>query len=518
MGTERLCRKPTITEALTILILDALIISYGVLSIKTESGWTFGLGLSAHIPLFLAATVSAISGMVFLKTPWRKLEDGMISAITVAMQAIIILLAIGGLVGSWIQSGVVPTLIFYGLNMLSPRFFLLASLLICSVVSLSTGSSWSTSGTVGIALMGIGAGLGIPAPVTAGFILSGAYFGDKISPLSDTTNLAPAVSGAELFDHIKAMLWTTLPTLCIVMGIAWFMGTKYGAGALDASKISLIQQMMASEFPISLMGFVPPLLVLTLAAMKIPAIPGIVSGMLLGSILALVHGLDIGSVLGALHSGYSTSLITKVSEAGDLTALAEAVKGSAMQLSGTVDVEMYKSVGGLLKDLLNRGGMTSMLGTISLILMALMLGGVMETCGYLEVILERLMQKVRTVGGLITSVIASCIFANMFLGDQYLAIVIPGRMFKPGFEKFEAGGRKLAPRMLSRSLEDSGTLTSVLVPWNTCGAYNSGVLGVPTLEYLPYAFLNWLNPLVAVAMTYMGIGVYWKDPESEPKK
>jgi NhaC family Na+:H+ antiporter len=303
-----------------------------VLSIKTKSGWTFGLGLSAHIPLFLAATVSAISGMVFLKTPWRKLEDGMISAITVAMQAIIILLAIGGLVGSWIQSGVVPTLIFYGLNMLSPRFFLLACLLICAVVSLSTGSSWSTSGTVGIALMGIGAGLGIPAPVTAGFILSGAYFGDKISPLSDTTNLAPAVSGAELFDHIKAMLWTTLPTLVIVMESpgSWERNTGRLARRI---KISLIQQLMASEFPISLMGFVPPLLVLTLCGDENPRNTGIVSGMLLGSILALVHGLAIGSVLVALHSGYSTSLITKVSEAGDLTALAEAVKGSAMTLS-----------------------------------------------------------------------------------------------------------------------------------------------------------------------------------------
>ena len=515
MGTERSWRKPTITEALVVLIVDALIISYGVLSIKTGSGWTFGLGLSAHIPLFLATTFSAVSGMVLLRTPWKRLEEGIVSAITVAMQAIIILLAIGGLVGSWIQSGVVPSLIYYGLNLLSPQYFLLASLLICAVVSLSTGSSWSTSGTVGIALMGIGAGLGIPAPVTAGFILSGAYFDDKMSPLSDTTNLAPAVSGSELFDHIRAMLWTTLPTLCIVMILAWFMGAKYGSGALDATKITLIQKMMAAEFPVSALGFIPPLLVLVLAMMKIPAIPGIVSGMLLGSVFALMHGLDLASVLNAMHSGYSTSLITNVSEAADLSALTEALKGTALQVSGAIDVDLYKNVASLLKDLLNRGGMSSMLGTISLILLALMLGGVMETCGYLEVILERLMQSVRRVGGLITSVIASCVFANLFLGDQYLAIVIPGRMFKSGFETFELGGRKLAPRMLSRSLEDAGTLTSVLVPWNTCGAYNSGVLGVATLEYLPYAFLNWLNPLVAIAMTYMGIGVFWKERKPE---
>ncbi|GAB1485973.1 hypothetical protein MASR2M79_10200 [Aminivibrio sp.] len=225
-------RKPRFGEALVVLIVDALIISYGVLDIHFDSGATFGLALSAHVPLFLAAVFTALMGVFFLGKPWKEVEEGMIGGITVALQAVLILLAIGGLIGAWILSGVVPTLIYYGLNLLSPRYFLVASLLICSIVSLSTGSSWSTSGTVGIALMGIGAGLGVPAPVTAGFVISGAYFGDKMSPLSDTTNLAPAVAGSDLFSHIKAMIWTTGPTLIIVAAIALFMGSGYGGQPL----------------------------------------------------------------------------------------------------------------------------------------------------------------------------------------------------------------------------------------------------------------------------------------------
>jgi len=244
-------RMPTFGEALFVLVVDALIISYGVLDIHFESGAVFGLALSAHVPLFFAAVFTAIMGVFFLGRRWRTVEEGMINGITVALQAVLILLTIGGLIGAWIQSGVVPTLIFYGLNLLSPEYFLLASLLICSIVSLSTGSSWSTSGTVGIALMGIGAGLGVPAPVTAGFVISGAYFGDKMSPLSDTTNLAPAVAGSELFDHIRAMLWTTGPTLLIVAGIAYYMGGSYSGATLDNSRITVIQQMMSAEFTIS---------------------------------------------------------------------------------------------------------------------------------------------------------------------------------------------------------------------------------------------------------------------------
>ncbi|MEA4882029.1 MAG: Na+/H+ antiporter NhaC [Synergistaceae bacterium] len=500
-------RKPRFGEALFVLIVDALIISYGVLDIHFASGATFGLALSAHVPLFLAAVFTALMGVFFLGRPWRSVEEGMIGGITIALQAVLILLAIGGLIGAWILSGVVPTLIYYGLNLLSPRYFLVASLLICSIVSLSTGSSWSTSGTVGIALMGIGAGLGVPAPVTAGFVISGAYFGDKMSPLSDTTNLAPAVAGSDLFSHIKAMIWTTGPTLIIVAAIALFMGSGYGGAALDTTRISIIQQMMSAEFTISLFGFVPPLLVLTLAALKVPAIPGIVAGMLLAALMALLQGAGLGDVLGALHSGYSPTIIAGVSEAADIGAINEVLKGSVVYAAESLD--SVREIAGMLNDLLARGGLSGMLETIALILVALVLGGIMETCGFLEVLLARLMQSVRSIFGLVASVIVSCIFTNLFLGDQYLALVMPGRMFRTAFADFEQNGRGVDPRLLSRTLEDSGTLTSVLVPWNTCGAYNAGVLGVPTLSYLPYAFLNYLNPLVALAMTKMGIGIPW---------
>jgi len=506
-------RMPTFGEALFVIVVDALIISYGVLDIHFESGAVFGLALSAHVPLFFAAVFTAIMGVFFLGRRWRTVEEGMINGITVALQAVLILLTIGGLIGAWIQSGVVPTLIFYGLNLLSPEYFLLASLLICSIVSLSTGSSWSTSGTVGIALMGIGAGLGVPAPVTAGFVISGAYFGDKMSPLSDTTNLAPAVAGSELFDHIRAMLWTTGPTLLIVAGIAYYMGGSYSGATLDNSRITVIQQMMSAEFTISYFGFVPPLLVLTLAALKVPAIPGIVAGMLLAVAMSLFQGTGIADVLGALHSGYSPSMIAQISEAADIGAVNELVKGTAVFAGDSF--ETVKEVSGMLNDLLARGGLAGMLETIALILVALVLGGIMETCGFLEVLLRKLMENVRTAFGLVGSVIASCIFTNMFLGDQYLALVMPGRMFRPAFESFRQNGKGIDPRILSRTLEDSGTLTSVLVPWNTCGAYNSGVLGVPTLSYLPYAFLNYLNPVVALAMTGLGIGIKWVDKEDD---
>lgn len=506
-------RKPRFGEALFVLVVDALIISYGVLDIHFESGATFGLALSAHVPLFIAAVFTALVGVFFIGRKWRDVEEGMINGITVALQAVLILMTIGGLIGAWIQSGVVPTLIFYGLNLLSPQYFLLASLLICAIVSLSTGSSWSTSGTVGIALMGIGAGLGVPAPVTAGFVISGAYFGDKMSPLSDTTNLAPAVAGSDLFSHIRAMLWTTGPTLLIVAGIAAYMGGSYSGAELDTSRISVIQQMMSSEFAISKIGFLPPLLVLVLAALKVPALPGITAGMLLAAGMSLFQGVGLGDVLGALHSGYTPGLIGQVAESADIGAVNELLKGAVVFQPESF--ETVKEVASMLNDLLARGGLTGMLETVALILVALVLGGIMETCGFLEVLLERLMERVKSVFGLVGAVISSCVFTNMFLGDQYLALVMPGRMFRPAFEEFRKDGKGLDPKLLSRTLEDSGTLTSVLVPWNTCGAYNSGVLGVPTLSYLPYAFLNYINPLVALLMTRLGIGVPWVE-KGEP--
>lgn len=498
MAEETTGKKPSFGIALLVVLVSAVIIGYSVLKLEAE----------VHIPLVLCALFAALVGRWVLGIPWKTIEEGMINGIVLALQAILILYIVGMIIGAWIQSGVVPSLIYYGLDLLSPRWFLLATLLICSVVSLSTGTSWGTSGTVGIALMGVAMGLGIPAPLAAGVIISGAYFGDKMSPLSDTTNLAPAIAGTDLFQHIRAMVWTTGPTYLLVCAITIVLGFKYGGGTLDAAKITAIQAVMSHEFSISLLGFVPPLLVIGLCVMKMPAIPGLFAGVVAGALIAAFQGMGIGDIMNVIQNGYSAALSATLADAEDLTAVAKTLAEN--NILG-VTPEMAKEVGGMLSKLLTRGGMQSMNWTISLIICALSFGGIMERCGFLEVMLRTILKGVKSVGGLVASVIASCFICNVFLGDQYLSIVMPGRMFRLGFEE-----KGLHARMLSRSLEDSGTLTSVLIPWNTCGAYNSGVLGVSTVQYIPYAFLNYLNPLMAILLTYLGIGTAWKGKEGEP--
>jgi NhaC family Na+:H+ antiporter len=487
--------QPGIGLSLGVFAAAAVIISYGVLF----------LGVDAHIPIVVSAVLVCLVGLIVLKKPWSEIEEGALNAIAVALQAIVILMIIGIIIGSWIQTGVVPTLIYYGLAILSPGIFLLATLLITSIVAISTGSSWTTSGTVGVALMGIGFGLGIPAPISAGIVISGAYFGDKMSPLSDTTNLAPAVAGANLFDHIKAMVWSTGPTYLIVAGITIFLGMKYGGGSLDAAKIDALQTMLAAEFPISFIGFIPPLVVIVLAAMKTPAIPGLFSGVLIAMIMAILQGHGLGDIFGAMHYGYEAQLSAEIAGA-EGSALTSLLSQSNLSMAP----EMATEVGNMLNELLTRGGLDSMMWTISLIFCALFFGGAMEACGFLETIVHTLTKSVKSVGGMMLSVVISCFVSNLFLGDQYLSLVIPGRMFKTAFEE-----QGLAPRMLSRATEDAGTLTSALVPWNTCGAFQSSVLGVPTLAYAPYAFLNYLNPIVSVIISYMKIGIYWRTSEGE---
>ena len=503
-----------------VLLVSALIVTFGVVDIELESGSHFGLGLPAQVPLLFAAVFAALVGALYLRRSWKELENGMAGAIQVSIQAIVILVLVGCLVGSWIHSGVVATMIYYGLEVMTPRYFYLATLIISVVVALATGCCWTTSSTVGVALIGISAGLGLPLPITAGFVISGAYFGDKISPLSDTTNLAPAVSGSELFDHVKAMMWTTVPTLLITALIAFMMGDS--AQGSDGGRIALIQSMMKAEFNISLWAFIPPVIILVMASMKIPAIPGIIAGIMGSIVLSFVRGTGAHETMQVLFSGYVPEHLGAFAEAASPETM-QAVTSTfthaftAGSPAMTVTPEVFAKVGTLLTQLFTRGGMTSMLETICLIVVALSLGGIMEVCGFLDVILDALMRHVKSVAGLIGSVLASAFLANVFLSEQYLSIIVPGRMFKRAFdERTWKNGKKLAPVMLSRSLEDSGTMTSVLVPWNTCGVYVSSVLGVATLDYLPYCFMNWLNPIVAFALTALGLAVIWKDePESE---
>ncbi len=390
---------------------------------------------------------------------------------------------------------------------MSPKIFLLATLLICSIVSLATGTSWGTSGTVGLALIGIAAGLGVPIPLAAGVVISGAYFGDKISPLSDTTNLAPAVAGTTLFSHIRAMISTTMITYAIVAIITVVLGLRFAGGVLDVSRIETFQKLLAAEFNISFLGFIPPIIVILLAALRFPAIPSLFAGVVLGGIMILSQGHGLGTMVEAIHYGYVPVFSAEIAGAESLDVVADLL--AAHDVVG-IAPELAQEVSVLLSDLLERGGLDSMMWTISLIFCALSFGGVMERCGFLEVLLHALLRHVKSVTGLITSVIVACIATNALLADQYVAIVLPGRMFKPAFDE-----RGLHPRMLSRTLEDSGTLTSVLFPWNTCGAYHTGVLGVPTVQYLPYAFLNYLNPIVAIVLTAMGKYIYWRKETDE---
>lgn len=492
-------RRPSLALTLILFLIVAGMIASTVLIFKAD----------IHITLILAAMLAGSIGVFFLKNDYATLEKGIIDGIMTGMQACLILWTVGPLIGTWIVSGVVPTMIYYGLAILSPSIFLFAALIICSVVSLSTGTSWGTTGTVGIALMGIALGLGIPAPLTAGVVISGAYFGDKMSPLSDTTNLAPAVAGTDLFQHIRAMCWTTGPTYVIVAAITIAIGFKYAGGTLDTAKIAAIQALMDAEFWISPIALIAPVVVIGLSAMSKPALPSLWAGIFVALIFAVVQGNGIGDILNIMQNGYVPTVSAAIANAGeDAAALAKALaEHNLTALDPKVALEAAKDV----VSLMERGGLQSMNWTISLIICAFTFGFTMDTLGFLKVLLEAIMKPIKSVGGMVAATIVSCFVCNIFLGDQYLSIAMPGTMFRPAYEE-----KGLHPRMLSRSLEDCGTLTSVLIPWNTCGAYQTGVLGVPTVQYIPYAFLNYLNPLIAILLTYMGIGIAWRGKDGEP--
>lgn len=426
------------------------------------------LGTDAHIPILIAIIVAAAVGIFSLGYTWGEVEKGAIETIQMSMQAILILMVIGTVVGSWILSGTVPAMIYYGLQILSPGIFLIATALICSIVSLATGSSWTTAGTVGIALMGVGMGLGIPNYIVAGAVVSGAYFGDKISPLSDTTNLAPAMAGSTLFEHIKYMFWTTIPSMAVALVLYGIIGARYAGSQLDTSNIQVILDGIAANFNISPILFLPPIIVIGLVIMKVPALPGLISGTVIGGIFAAVfQGAGLGDIINTAHYGFEI-------ESG---------------------VEMVD-------ELLNRGGLDSMMWTVSLILLAMTFGGIMERTGMLHAIAAAILRLANSTGSLVLATVLTSIAINILAADQYLAIVIPGRMYKDAYD--EAG---LEPRLLSRTLEDAGTMTSSLIPWNTCGAYMSSVLLVSPLAYAPYAFLNLLNPVIAVIYGYTGISI-----------
>ena len=445
---EKEVRKANFAEALFTFVSLTIIMFISI--IKYEE--------SPHIPMLIGVLIASLVALK-IGYSWKFIENSMIKGISQAMQSIIILAIIGVLIGIWILAGVVSTMIYYGLMILKPSIFLVATVLITSITSLATGTSWGTAGTMGIALMGIASGLGIPAPVTAGAVLSGAYFGDKMSPLSDTTNLAPAMAGTDVFTHIKAMFKPTLIAYGLTLLIFGFLSLKYKGASADLSNVDVIANGLKESFTISPILLLAPLVVIISIAKKLPAVPGISIGIIIAAILGPIYqGVNFGDILSAGLNGY-------VSNTG-----LEAVD-----------------------KLLTTGGLNNMMSSISLTIIAMMFGGIAEETGILEAIVKKFLHRVQSVVGLVISTILTCFFTNATMPEQYISIVVPGRMFKNEYKD-----RKIDPRLLSSTLESGGTVTSAMIPWNTCGTYMSTVLGVSTVHYLPFLFFNLLMPLVQV--------------------
>lgn len=421
----------------------------------------------AHMPILATAIVA---GAIALASgySWRELERGIIDTLSGTLQSMLIFCIIGIVIGMWILGGIVPTMIYYGLKLISPKIFLLTACLICSIVSLATGSSWTTAGTVGIALMGMGHGLGIHLPLVAGAIISGAYFGDKLSPLSDTTNLAPAVSGIDIFTHIKHMIYTTTPSYIIALILYGILGVKYSSANFNPESLNLILEGLKNSFNISPILLIPPLFIIVMVAMKIPAILGLIISSLLGMLAAIfLQTSNMTEVISAAHYGY--------------------VSNSGIE---AIDV------------LLSGGGLNSMMGPLSLVFMSMSLAGIMERSGMIDSIAQKILSFSKSVGGLIAATVFTCISVNLVTGDQYLSIVFTGKMYKKEYEK-----KDMHHKNLSRTLEDAGTLTSPLIPWGACGVFMASTLNVSTMAYLPFAFLNLINPIVAIIYGYLGFTI-----------
>ncbi|MDU6743809.1 Na+/H+ antiporter NhaC [Peptoniphilus harei] len=462
---EKEVRKANFAEAL--FTFASLTIIMFISIIKYEE--------SPHIPMLIGVLIASLVALKIGYT-WKFIENSMIKGISQAMQSIIILAIIGVLIGIWILAGVVPTMIYYGLMILKPSIFLVATVLITSITSLATGTSWGTAGTMGIALMGIASGLGIPAPVTAGAVLSGAYFGDKMSPLSDTTNLAPAMAGTDVFTHIKSMAKPTLIAYGLTLLIFGFLSAKYRGASADLSNVNIIANGLKETFTISPVLLLAPLVVIISISKKLPAVPGIALGIIIAAILGPIYqGINFGDILSAGLNGY-------VSNTG-----LEAVD-----------------------QLLTTGGLNNMMSSISLTIIAMMFGGIAEETGILEAIVKKFLHRVQSVVGLVISTILTCVFTNASMPEQYISIVVPGRMFKNEYKE-----RNLDPTLLSSTLESGGTVTSAMIPWNTCGTYMTTVLGVSTVHYLPFLFFNLLMPIVQVIVVAIEANKYKLDANSK---
>ena len=468
--------NPSFLQSILPLFFLVVLLAINVSIFKGDS-----LSGSIQIVLFLSSAFATIIAFN-VGFSWNEIQEGIVKSIKSALPSILILFLVGSLAGSWMVSGVVPAMIYYGIKILNPEIFLLAACIICIIVSMATGSSWTTSATIGIALIGIGKALNISEGIIAGAILSGAYFGDKMSPLSDTTNLAPAVSGSDLFSHIRYLSLTALPSIIICLLIFTFIGFNLNSGQIVENSLN-ISLIIKEKFFISPILFIVPLVVIFMIYKKIKAAPALFTGVILGSLFALI---------------FQSELLVEISgnTYGDWRDL---FIGSMISLYGNVNIltsdEMFT-------ELLSSGGMSGMLDTIWLVISAMIFGGVMESSGFLKKISSVILSKVSSHASIVTSTAGTCIFFNLTASDQYLSIVVPGKMYSKIYKE-----KGLAPENLSRTLEDSGTVTSVLVPWNTCGAYHASVLNVATVTYLPFCFFSLISPIMTIIFAFLKIRI-----------
>lgn len=447
-------KVPSLRYSLIALLTIVIIMVIGMILFKAPLQMMMFIGLLVSIPFAM-----------YLGFTYKEVEDFAFDMIRKALQPAMILLAVGALIGAWILSGTVPTLIYAGLKTVTPDFFLISTLVLCTVVSLATGTSWGTIGTAGIAMMGVGGVLGIPAGITAGAVVSGAVFGDKMSPLSDSTNLAPAVSGSSLIPHIKHMAWTTIPAYIITAILFFFIGLKYSGGASVDAGVAETTAVLAETFNIGWIALIPAIVVLILLILKKPAFTSILIGALVGGLIAVLNeGATISETLNTLYNGSSIS-----------------------------------SENEFLNQLLNRGGVTSMYGIVGLFIFALGLGGILQGSGILQSILDALSKKVKTDRGVIITTMAVNYISNMVGATMSFAAVMTGTMMQPLFRK-----HKIEPKNLSRTIEDCGTLGAFLIPWNTSVVFTATALGISGLSFIPFVFLSIITPIFTLIYAITG--------------
>lgn len=463
-------REVTFGLSLFVIAIIVAIMFFGVMFLKT---------VSIQASLIVIITLICVISSYALKYSFDELMEIMAESIKNGAFGLWFFIAIGGIIASWMMSGTVPAIIYYGIKIINPKVFLPAGLLLCSITALCTGTSWGTVGTVGIALVGIGQGMGVPLPITAAMVVSGATFGDKMSPISDTPNLTSMASGSELFPTIKAMITTITPAYIITFIMFIFLGFKYADSNMNYTIIKETQSVLANNFNLNPIVLLPIIILLVLTVKKCPSLPSMAIAIGVGILIAVIfQGESLAKCIEALNSGF---VIDTGSEYVD--------------------------------PILNRGGLQNMLGTFSIAFLAISMGGLLDKCGYLKVIVTGLLKKVNTVGSLSFIVLMTSFVSTALLSEAYLSFILNGTIYKEEFDR-----RGVSRVILARLISEGGLMPAPLMPWTTFGAFCMATLGVSGLEFAPYAFLNYLSPIVSLVMAYLGIGVVWNNPKNKGKR